>query len=401
MNIENVVVWIRQPYETEVVKELNKHSTKFNVLRRCADVADARSTIQAGLSRILIVDADALGVDASFIDDMNQAGAFTLLLVEDALTTPNLGESARCEYGNPADLIQTLTLGVKQHLFGIETATDEIQTLEDTPVIHGKTIAIWGTHGAPGRSTIALNLAYQMGQAELPTVLIDADLQAPTQIQMIGAENGTPGISAALGLRNRGELTFPVLTEIMHPISEKTSLLPGLNRADRWRQISAEGIQDLLQILSRKAHSVIDLGAGLGEADPTQLTFVPSREDINYSILENADIRIVVARADAIGLTRLANLIDECEENSLQIDLIIINRAGAKDRKLKHALNRILNQIAPNKPFLIIEETPDVAQALLAGTPVMQNLPHSTFTKTINGVVKYLLDTHIAVDMAQ
>lgn len=400
MSVENVVVWLRQPYETEVIRELNQHGAKFNVIRRCADAADARSTIQAGLSRILIADADAIGMDATFIDDMKKNNVFILLLVEDALTTPHIGESARCEYSSPADLIQTLILGVKQYLFGITAEVEEPIAVAQTPAFNGKTIVVWGTHGAPGRSTIAYNLACQWGQKEVATTLIDADLQAPTLIQLAGDEPGNPGIAAAMGLRNRGSLNSSSLAEITLPIGEHTALLSGLNRADRWRQIGAEGLKDLLTIVTQQSHAVLDLGAGLGEADPSQLTFVPSREDINLSILQSADALVIVAKADTIGLTRLSNLLDDCAENELTVDLIIINFATPKDRKLKHALNRILARIAPEKPFIIIEENPDVPQALLAAQPVSQLNARSPFRKSIDTVISYL-NAKLADDMGQ
>ncbi|MDO5060400.1 MAG: cellulose synthase operon protein YhjQ/BcsQ [Actinomycetaceae bacterium] len=402
MQVENVVVWLRQPYEAEVVRELNKHAAKFHVIRRCADAADARASLQAGLSRILIADADATGLDATFLDDMSALGVFTLLLVADALENPTLGESARCEYGDPQDVIQTLTLGVKQHLFGLPTELPELETTAETD-FDGKTIAFWGTHGAPGRSTLALNFAYQLSQTAQPVTLLDLDLQAPSLLQMTGEEPGGPGLSAALGLRNRGELDRQTLQEITYELDPNLHLLAGLTRADKWRQVSAEGLGDLLELCARQSHLVLDLGAGLGEADPSQLTFVPSREDINQMLLSTADIVIVVAKADAIGLTRLGHVLDDAKENGIEVDLLLINRAetSQKGRRLKHSLNRVLNTIAPNLPYIVIEESPEIADALLAATPVAKLAAQAEVVAALETVLKHLQNTKLASHMAQ
>ncbi|MCS4484065.1 hypothetical protein NXS08_00975 [Gleimia sp. 6138-11-ORH1] len=402
MQIENVVVWLKQPYETEVVKELNKHQTKFHVIKRCADIADARSSLQAGLSRILIADTDAPGIDAVFIDEMNARGIFTLLLVPNVLSTPSLGESARCEYGEAKDVIQTLTLGVKQHIFGLPTEIPEIEvTLENDYC--GKVIAFWGTPGAPGRSTLALNFAYQLSKTAQPVTLIDTDLQAPSLLQMTGEEPGGPGIAAALGLRNKGQLEKQSLSEITYELNPHLHLLAGLNRADKWRQISSEGLTDLLQIARQQSHLVLDLGAGLGEADPSQLTFVPSREDINQTLLSTADIVIAVAKADAIGLTRLGHVLDDAQENNIQIDLLLINRAEStrKNRQMRHGLNRVLNTIAPDIPYIVIEESPQVADALLEAKPVGEKYPEAKITEALEIALKHLQDTKLATSMAE
>ncbi|EEH63828.1 hypothetical protein HMPREF0044_0847 [Gleimia coleocanis DSM 15436] len=402
MSSENVVVWVRQPYEPEVIKELNKHSGKYTVIKRCADAADARATIQSGTSRILIADADAHGLDAQFLDDMNAAEVFTLLLVENALTTRNRGESAVCEYGNPADIIETLTLGIKEKLFGILTPIEHPETQNEAP-LDGKVIAFWGTHGAPGRSTIALNFGYQWSSEKQPVTIIDADLQAPSLLQLAGEAPGGAGLAAALGLRNRGELTVQNLSEMMLPISDNCQLLPGLTRADRWRQVTSEGILELIEIQKKQANLVLDLGAGIGDTDPAQLSFVPSKEDINLRLLQEADVVILIAKADAVGLTRLGYILDDCAENDIQIDMILINRAkiSGKDRKLKQSIHRVLNTIAANIPFLMLEETSELEEAVLKAQPLVQLAPHNKFVQALDSLKDYLENTLLSKTVAQ
>ncbi len=53
----------------------------------------------------------------------------------------------------------------------------------------GKIVTVWGTHGAPGRSTIAFNLAALAAQQGQQVCLIDADTYAPSLDALMALED--------------------------------------------------------------------------------------------------------------------------------------------------------------------------------------------------------------------
>ena len=102
----------------------------------------------------------------------------------------------------------------------------------------------------------------------------------------------------------------------------------------------------------------MDLSDGLADDDPSQLTFVPTPQDINRDILDQADQFIVVARADAVGLTRLAHTLFDAEENGLRPQLLVINKArrSGTGGSIERPIDSVLSSIVPDLPRVIIED---------------------------------------------
>ncbi|MGB3376575.1 MAG: hypothetical protein WBA87_15730, partial [Microbacterium sp.] len=51
--------------------------------------------------------------------------------------------------------------------------------LDATPKRPSRVLAVWGSHGAPGRSTVAIQLAVELSREGRRTALVDADSVAP------------------------------------------------------------------------------------------------------------------------------------------------------------------------------------------------------------------------------
>ncbi|MDO5720536.1 MAG: hypothetical protein Q4P05_07345 [Actinomycetaceae bacterium] len=391
MSVQSVIVWLREPFEAEVVQELNAYTSKFSVVRRCADYLEAEGAINAGLGQVLIANAQAPGIDADFIDRVHANNVFVLLVCDDSLDTPSIGEDARCEGNNAQDVVATLTTGLQDWLFGGETEAPaqlppapDIE--EDTP---GRIMVVWGTAGAPGRSTMSINLALRLAGLQRPVTLVDADARAPSLTQMLGFELDASGLAAAASLRQRGLLDRAALRGLRTPINKHAHILTGLTQSDRWHQLRPESVGEIIRTLSRMGDVVVDLSDGLSHEDPAQLTFVPSREDLNLEILRLADLVIVVARADAVGLTRLAHLMDECDEREVSVALVVINRArvSAAGVRAHDSIRAVLRTVLPGVPHVIVDESPDVDEAVLRGMSVDELHPDSRYVRSIDDII--------------
>ena len=232
---------------------------------------------------------------------------------------------------------------------------------------------MWGTSGAPGRSTVALNLAHALALAGREVTLVDADAHAPSLAFMLGFDAPQSGLLEASNLRNQGELTRLALDDARLLVDEHFHLLSGLTRADKWRMLRAEVVADVLSELRKLGDVVVDLADGLADDDPSQLTFVPTPQDINRTGLEDADVVLIVARGDAIGLTRLTHTLYEAEEAGVRPDVLVVNRARSSGTggSVSRPIDTVLASIAPVTPRVVIEDSTDVDEAVLSAATVM------------------------------
>lgn len=394
MSVQSVIVWLREPFEAEVVQELNAHPSKFIVARRCADYLETEGAINAGVGQVLIANAQAPGIDADFVDRLHAKNIFVLLLYADSLSAPSIGEDGRCEETDAKDVVDTLTSGLRDWILG--TPQEVTSGLPPAPEMHddhpGQSIVVWGTAGAPGRSTISINLALRLAELERPVTLVDADAKAPSLTQMLGFELDASGLAAATSMRQRGLMDGAALRGLRTAITHKAHILTGLTQSDRWHQLRPEAVCEIVSTLSQMGDVVVDLCDGLSHEDPSQLTFIPSREDLNLDVLHMADKVIVVVRADAVGLTRLAHLMDECEERDISVDLLVINRArvSAAGARAHDSIRAVLRTIMPHVPHVIVDESADVDEAVLRGMSVGELRPDSPYNRSIDHIISAL-----------
>jgi len=170
------------------------------------------------------------------------------------------------------------------------------------------TVAVWGPAGAPGKSTLALNLADAFAKQGKRTLLIDADLVAPSLALMIGAAELGSGISVACRLAREAKLDDQELRRISLQIDSGGSpftLLPGISGASRWPEITPSALEAVLRVAAIGFDiAVIDLASSLEPALNTPAAAV-SRNELTRHMVANADHLLAVSLADAIGVHRM------------------------------------------------------------------------------------------------
>ena len=90
-------------------------------------------------------------------------------------------------------------------------------------------------------------------------------------------------------------------------------------------------------------------------------------------ILEDADVVLVVARGDAVGLTRLTHTLFEAEEAGVRPDVLVVNRtrAAGTGGSVSRPIDTVLASVAPVTPRVVIEDSTDVDEAVLSAVTVM------------------------------
>jgi MinD-like ATPase involved in chromosome partitioning or flagellar assembly len=178
-------------------------------------------------------------------------------------------------------------------------------TLDGHDERRGELVAVWGPKGAPGRTTVAVNLAFEALPHVGETLLVDADTYGGSISQMLGFLDDQPGLASAARLASRGELDGPRLlsaTRRAGPIGPR--VLPGLPRADLWTEVRPSTWHSLLDLMTVSFRlTVIDLSFCLEEEEELVHDHVRFRRNaVSRIALQRADHVIAVARADPVGL---------------------------------------------------------------------------------------------------
>lgn len=182
----------------------------------------------------------------------------------------------------------------------------------------GKIMTVWGTHGAPGRSTIAFNLAALAAQQGQQVCLIDADTYAPSLDALMALEDTGSGLSILCSDADRAQLDEKKAGAIMERVPLKNGtfdFLSGITSSSRWPEVRARAFTEVLEWLKHRYDLVIcDVAAPI-EVDE-ELTFdgpAPRRNAATLTALACADRVIALGEADVIGLPRLINLAREVQ----------------------------------------------------------------------------------------
>ena len=170
----------------------------------------------------------------------------------------------------------------------------------------GRVVAVWGPTGAPGRTTVAVNLAAELAERGEPTLLIDADVYGGVVGQLLGLLEEAPGLAAAARMANNGSLDLPALGNLCRSVTPTLRVLTGITRADRWPELRAGALEAVLALARALATVVVvDLGFCLEQDEELSFdTTAPRRNGATLTVLEQADTVLAVAAADPVGLQR-------------------------------------------------------------------------------------------------
>jgi MinD-like ATPase involved in chromosome partitioning or flagellar assembly len=182
---------LRGPGEAAVVTALEGAAGRVSVTRRCADLAELLGAADAGLGQVTVLSPDLPLLDREAVVRLRAAGVRVVALVDgDARAAERmtaLGVDAVADAGAPlGDLVATVlaladaavdgpsprsggTPGPDPVEASLERLGAPVPPVDPGPTARGRVVAVWGPTGAPGRTTVAVNLA-----AELAALSSDA-----------------------------------------------------------------------------------------------------------------------------------------------------------------------------------------------------------------------------------
>ncbi len=398
------------------------------VTRRCADLTELLAAAGAGLGRIAVVSGDLPGLDREAIGRLRSSGVSVLALVDPArpwererlealgvaatldLSAPDPGGGGR----SPGSVGAGVVAAVRRLLdagdvaperrdgVGGDTASTAI-THEPVRVavpeaIGGRTVVVWGPTGAPGRTTLAVNLAAELAVLAAPVVLVDADTYGGTVAQLVGLLDEAPGLAAAARAARSGTLGLETLTRLAPVLSPGLRVLTGISRADRWTELPASALEVVwAQLRTMVPWTVVDTGFCLERDEVLSYdTHAPSRNAATVSAIETADVLVIVGSGDPIGIQRLVRALDEVGGVIREARrVVVVNRvrAGTAGPRPGAAIRQALERYAGVREVVLVpEDAAAVDDAVLSGRFLREVAPASSARRAIEALAVALID---------
>ncbi|WP_324014301.1 hypothetical protein [Microbacterium sp. JZ37] len=260
----------------------------------------------------------------------------------------------------------------------------------------GRVVAVWGAHGAPGRTTVAIELAVETARTRGHVALVDADTHAPAVAIALGLADEGPGFAAACRQAELGGLDAAELTRLSLPVGGADGIvdvLPGLNRAARWPELSERRVASALEACRGWADvTVVDTAASL-ESDEEIMSDLdgPRRNAATLAALSSADVVVAVAAADPIGIARFLRGYAELRAIVGATPVVVaVNRLrpGPLGIDARGQVRRTLERFGGVDDVSFLPLDPRAADAaLLAARPVGEVMPRSALAQAVRRLV--------------
>lgn len=372
------------------------------VVRRCADVADLLGVAEAGVGEVAVVSGGLRDMDRECVEALRSVGIAVVGV------HPEGDESVQrrlAQWGVAVLAPYTATAREWEELLARAAATtaepaggapqgatasgdhapDQDEAAPDGGLPSGAVVAVWGPPGAPGRSTVALELAALLA-ADQEVLLVDGDTHAPGLAQHLALLDDASGLVAAARAADEGRLDVPALAAAARTVRPGLRVLTGIGRADRWPEVRAGAAQRVIDNARRLAAlTVVDLHATLEDDEVLSYdTRAPRRNALALTVLAEADLVVVVGGADAIALQRLVRGLDTLGSVAPGTpQVLVLNRArrsAAREAELRETAER---HLARGVDVVVPEDRATVDRAVLIGEPVTWSAPRSTVARRV------------------
>lgn len=380
-----VLVALEGELEQEVVVAVDS-ARDLVVVRRCADVAELLAAALAGLGALAVLDA-AQDVDRSLLGRLQQAGTSVVVVCEerDRQRVENLGVRAVPRASGAAAVVAALREVATTPATAPSVTAPEPE-LPPRPLRPGGLVIVWGPHGAPGRTTVALNLASEIAAAGQRALLVDADVWGAAIGPALGLLEETAGLAAAVRAADQGTLDHTSLRRLCARLSDTLLVLPGLSRSARWREVSGPAIDAVWECARTAADwVVVEAGTWVPEDDASagfEAVLGPRRNAVTRSALAAADALVVVGAAEPVGIQRLVQTLLDLDERGgapprrqVVVTRVRVDAAGHRPAdSVREALHRFAGV---GDVLLVPDDRVACDKAALAGATLTEVAPRS------------------------
>lgn len=272
-------------------------------------------------------------------------------------------------------------------------------------VLPHRVIAVWGPHGAPGRSTLAIQLAVELSRRERRTALVDTDTVAPALALLLGLSDDAPGVAAACRRAERGALDSAELTRLATTVATgggDIEVLPGINRPSRWPELSSTRLRATLGACREwSEETVVDVAAAFdADEEVTYDLAGPRRHAATTASLNEADLIIAVASADPLGISRFVREHAELRRLTAPTPVVVVVnqvRPGPLGIDARGQVRRTLERFAGITDVVFLPFDQRAADAaLLHARPMTDVAPRSPFLAAVRRLASTLFPADAA-----
>ncbi|HEX3706211.1 MAG TPA: hypothetical protein VHV76_06225 [Mycobacteriales bacterium] len=347
--------------EAEVAAGLSEIDLGVTVVRRCVDLPDLLAAACAGLAEAAVLSADLRGLDRAAVRRLADAGLVVVGLAPDDRATQDrlrgLGVTDLLTDTSPVEAVAAALVAAASQRHsdraGRQASVTALGPGHDEPSgesVHGaggKVVAVWGPAGAPGRSTIALNLAAELATLGHEVLCVDLDTYGASLGQLAGLLDEGSGVAAACRHANGGRLDGTRLRQLAAELRPGLSLLTGISSPQRWPELRSESLEMVLSI-AKAGYGFIVLDAGFcleHDEDLAYDTLAPCRNGATVAAVAAADEVVAIGSADPVGIARLVREVADLP--CLTTPITVVNRVrrgvvgrGDPGRQIGLALGR-------------------------------------------------------------
>ncbi|MFV0284783.1 MAG: CpaE family protein [Demequina sp.] len=394
MSVPGVILAVAAGREAAIAEALAGRRD-LEVVRRCADLAEAVAAARAGVGSLVVV-SDHPRLTRDVVADLRSHAVAVVGLP----STPEAGEQLR----------RLGILAVAAHDADAAAVADAVALAlhDDSPVAAaapeevplaagGRMIAVWGPTGAPGRSTLALTLGAELASRGLQTLVVDADTHGGAIAQACGLLDESPGIAALARIAQHGSVTAADIAVHAQRLGDHLAVVTGISRPTRWVELPGAALDEVWNAARDAAHAtVVDCGFGLErDEELTYDTRAPQRHAATLSALEAADVVVAVGSAEPLGIQRLIHGLADLREAGIAQPVVVVNRvrADVAGSRPDEAVADALTRYAGVERVWTLPWDPRAADAAtLAGRTLVERAPRSRLRRAIAGLAHFLSD---------
>jgi Flp pilus assembly CpaE family ATPase len=419
----SVLTAVTDRWEGRLVTVLER-GTDLDVARRCADLPELLAAAAAGLAEVAMVSADLRSLDRAALGHLHESGVAVvgvyapgdeaaqrhlrqlgidtvvaadadghlLQATVDALLPADLGTGPLALAPQGSDPFEELLTaapreGPRRGARSTGGAVEPDRDLEPAAVI----IAVWGPTGAPGRTTVAVNLATELSRTGARTLLVDADTYGGCVAQVLSLLDEAPGLAAAVRAADHGALDLPGLARLAPEVTPGLRVLTGIPKAERWPELRAPAVDHVLTLARGLAQfTVVDCGFSLEDDEELSYdTRAPRRNAATLTALSVADHILAVGAADPIGLQRLVRGLQELSVMAGPDPVVVVNkvRASAVGAHPEQRIRSALARFAGVQELRFVPHDGEVVDAaVLAGRALAESAPTSAVRRAIAAI---------------
>ncbi len=347
-----------QVWQLELISNLNEQKN-ISIKRRCVDAIDLISSIQINKSAIVIMSADFSLLNLETINHIlqNKTKVIGVYLEDDIESFDkliNLG-IAKTQSINYKDVESSSNELLKKF-----KSEKEFSDTESNLTIPGL-ISVWGTHGAPGRTTMAINTAFRLAKQSQPTLLVDLDAVSASIAPSLSLVSEVPGISSVIHDAMYGKLNLLSFERNIFEVSKKLHVLTGISSAKRWPELRTTGVIEVLKFASQQyANIVCDLSVVLPDQFEKNKydSGVFKRFEHIPKVLELSNKVLFVLQANPLSLIRCNENLEILKGLNGKEPLIILNKVNTLylGQKYESVINDILLRWTSKDKIIKIEE---------------------------------------------